>query len=251
MNEQQQLLSAIWDNSAIEHGFSEEGVAIYHRNLLANAKRGLAVSFPTLFELLDGGDSDELVAEFLRYSPPNQGDWGQWGGELAGFLESHRFSEDFPYLADCAALDWAVHQALHGADVSVESASLARLGDTEPSQLTVEFNPNVSLLSSEFPIVDIYNAHHLEDESSRSVAFGRAKERLQQSQVNVCIVYRLELQPKVMTLNDGEMTFVTALLRHQTLEEALDLVADAQEFSFENWLLWAIENNVIQRLNVV
>ncbi|MGB1298905.1 MAG: putative DNA-binding domain-containing protein, partial [Psychrobium sp.] len=93
MNEQQQLLSAIWDNSAIEHGFSEEGVAIYHRNLLANAKRGLAVSFPTLFELLDGGDSDELVAEFLRYSPPNQGDWGQWGGELAGFLESHRFSE--------------------------------------------------------------------------------------------------------------------------------------------------------------
>lgn len=249
MNEQQRLLAAIWDDSAVEQGFTQEGIAIYRRNLLANARRGLSLSFPTLFELLDSNDSDELVAEFLKSSPPNQGDWGQWGGDLAAFLKTHRLSEEYPYLADCAALDWQVHCGLQGPDWSVDSQSLARLGDTEPEKLHVVLNPNVALLTSDYPIFDIYQAHHLESETEREAAFTKARQLLQAGpETTTTMIYRPEFQPKISQLSDSEALFMQALLADQSLGEALDLVTVCDDFSFEQWLTGAIKNNLINRL---
>jgi len=90
-NNQQKLLEAIWrdDSSEIDKSeFSTQGIDIYRRNLFANAQRALSITFPTVFELLDSSISKNLVYQFLRLSPPSQGDWGQWGADFPNFISS-------------------------------------------------------------------------------------------------------------------------------------------------------------------
>lgn len=246
MNEQQRLLAAIWQSPSVEHCFDERGIAIYRRNLLANARRALAVSFPTIFELLSEDDGTELVNDFLRYSPPNQGDWSVWGNDFPHFIADHQLSESFVYLADCAALDWLVHKALHGKDDTLVQKSLNLLGEQDPARLRLVMNSNVAFITSPFPIADIYVAHHAENERERATALKSAKRSLSHSlRERAVLVYRPEYQPQVTILNESQELFINALLANESLEIALESVSQFCDFSFEQWLINAIENNLI------
>ncbi|MDA7746468.1 DNA-binding domain-containing protein [Psychromonas sp.] len=250
MNEQQSLLTLIYnDNPTLlaESGLDIRGITIYRRNLLANAQRALSITFPTIFQLLDSDVSEDLVQQFLALCPPSQGDWGQWGEEFSHFIATSQIAYDYPYLPDCAMLDWHIHHALHGVDQLIDHASLQRLGDSEPEHIKVQLNKNVALITSKYPINDIFYAHHHSEDSQRKSAMLRAKETLTSS-VNaeqVFMVFRPEFQPKVITLTESESIFVNALQQQKSLADALDAVSHLNDFSFENWLLTAIEQNLI------
>lgn len=249
MNEQQRLLNAISsdDPSVLsESGFDIEGINIYRRNLLANAKRALSISLPTIFELLDGDASDSLVHQFLKVSPPYQGDWAQWGEEFANFVATTEVGEKYPYLADCAALDWHIHCALHGKDQTLKQSSLQRLGDSEPEHIVVEFNQNLRLLKTQYPITEIFQAHHHSDETQCEIAMNKAQEALALAPVeHIVMIYRPEFQPQVIKLTPTEGAFISCLTSGKPLAQSLDVVSNDNDFSFEQWLISAIERNLI------
>jgi len=248
-NEQQRLLAAIWGDEPLvleQNGFDAQGLNIYRRNLLANAQRALSISFPTIFELLDSDISESLVHQFLQLSPPSHGDWGQWGETFATFLSDHEISEDYPYLPDCAGLDWYIHCALHGKDQTFEQSSLQRLSDSEPECITVVFNQNVKVISSQYPITEILQAHHHSDDIQRKEAMKKAQEALLSIPTeHRTMIYRPEFQPQVTRLSASEGTFMHCLLSGSTLAQALDMVSNDCEFVFEKWLIIAIERNLI------
>lgn len=247
MSEQQVLLDAIW-HPENNNGFDSRGIAIYRRNLLANATRALSISFPTIFMLLNSDISQQATSDFLNIVPPKQGDWAQWGEDFANFLTVQSQIAQYPYLPDCAALDWSIHLAQHGEDNTVDQASLQRLADTEPQHIIVEFNPNVSMIVSEYPIVDIYDAHHAEHQLSRKQAMQRAKSALMTSNKRTSVlIYRPEYQPQARELKEAEAMFVKHLLAGDSLAFALDQVSGDSKFSFEQWLITAIEHNLILR----
>jgi len=249
MSEQKRLLDAIWqletnDESVSE--FSQQGLAIYRRNLMANAGRSLSISFTTIFELLDSDISALLVKDFLKTSLPTQGDWAQWGEGLPSFIANTELGNQYPYLADCALLDWTIHQALHGYEQVLEQASLQRLADTEPENIICHFNSNVTLISSDYPIADIFNAHHSVDEKQREIALQQAQQMLlAPPNQQVYLVYRREFQPMVKSLSNTQAIFIEQLLVKKSLSSALDSVSADDEFVFEQWLIQAIEDNLI------
>jgi hypothetical protein len=59
------------------------------------------------------------------------------------------------------------------------------------------------------------------------------------------MVYRPEFQPKVTRLTANDGIFMTCLLSGESLEQALDAVKNNRDFSFEQWLITAIERNLI------
>jgi hypothetical protein len=246
---QQILLEVIWDDKSSvleECGFDVKGIHVYRRNLLANAKRALTISFPTVFELLDSDTGEKIVYQYLRSSPPNQGDWAQWGESFSHFLEATEVGGNYPYICDCAALDWHIHCALNGRDQTLMKTSLQLLRESEPERIFIELNQNVHVLKTAFPIEDIFHAHHHEDELQRKVAMDNAKESLSVKRLEqVVMVYRPEFQPKVTTLTLSEGKFMNALLAGKSLEHALNAVNTDNEFSFEQWLVSAIERNII------
>lgn len=249
MNEQQCLLAAIWSDEPqfiAESGFDVKGVNVYRRNLLANAERALSISFPTLFELLDSDVSKRITHQFLKSSPPNQGDWAQWGEALASFISTVEIGDKYPYLADCTALDWHIHCALHGVDQIFRQSSLQLLNAYEPEHIIIEFNANVKLLESEYPIADIFYAHHAVDELQRETALNNAQQALASPmKEQIVMTYRPEFQPKVATLTAGEAMFMQSLMTGKSLANALNTVNEKHHFSFENWLVKAIEQNLI------
>jgi hypothetical protein len=248
-NEQQCLLDLIWNEKSpmVEQGgFNAQGIEIYRRNLLANAQRALMITFPTIFELLDSDVSESLVSQFLRISPPNQGDWTQWGEQFPYFLSTTEVGGNYPYLADCATLDWQVHCALHGSDQVIAQTSLQVLSDSEPEQIFIEFNHNVKILKTKYPLIDIFHAHHHEEEAKRTQALNNAKNALSKAPVEqVVMIYRPEFQPKVATLTASESSLMLCLLDGNSLGQSLDTIKDDSDFSFEQWLVNAIERNLI------
>ena len=249
VNEQQRLLDAIWsdDASAIDQsGFNVEGINIYRRNLMANAKRALSISFPTIFELLDSDVSEQVTHGFLKLSPPKQGDWAQWGAEFASFITTTSVGLEYPYLSDCAGLDWLVHCALHGVDQTFEQSSLQLLADCEPEQIFIKFNQNVRLLETKYPIADIFHAHHGNDDLQRKLAMKNAQQALASaSEKQTVMIYRPEFQPKVTTLMAGEDRFMHCLMSGQSLAQSLSVANGNNHFSFDKWLVKAIEQNLI------
>lgn len=248
-NEQQRLLDIIWnDESQVrdKSGFEAQGIDIYRRNLLANAQRALSISFPTVFQLLDSNVSKNLVYQFLRISPPSQGDWTQWGVDFSHFIATMEVGYRYPYLADCAAVDWHVHCALHGADQTLEQSSLQRLADTEPENIVIEFNQNVTLVNTKYPLTDIFQAHHHSDEIYREVAMNKAQQILSREPIEqVVMIYRPEFKPEISTLTASEEAFMLRLMSGGSLDQALNAVKNDSTFVFEQWLVTAIERNLI------
>jgi hypothetical protein len=246
---QQILLDVIWHEGSTvleQCGFDAKGINIYRRNLLANAQRALTISFPTVFELLDSDIGEDLVYQFLRKSPPDQGDWALWGENFSHFLETTKIAMIYPYISDCSTLDWHIHCALNGRDQTLVQTSLQVLGESEPKHIFIEFNQNVRVLKTAFPLEDIFYAHHHEDEQQRKMAMNNAKQALSVKPLEQFVmVYRPEYQPKVTTLTINEGRFINDLLAGKSLEQALNAVNHDYEFSFEQWLISAIERNLI------
>jgi hypothetical protein len=248
-NEQQRLLNAIWcddPNTLAQSGFDIRGINIYQRNLLANAQRALSISFPTIFKLLDSDVSEQITLQFLKASPPVQGDWAQWGGAFSSFIETTDIGDEYSYLSDCAALDWHVHGAQHGIDQTFELSSLQKLSDFEPEHIFIKFNQNVKLMKTVYPITDIFYAHHGDDEQQRKANMNNAQQALASTlEEQTVMIYRPEFQPKVTTLMAGENIFMHSLMSGLSLAESLSNANGNSHFSFEQWLVKAIERNLI------
>jgi len=253
MNQQQRLLTLIWNNDPAsvtkeleESGFDIRGINIYRRNLFANAQRALSITFPTISQLLDSNVNEDLVLEFLKLCPPDQGDWTQWGETFPHFIAVNQIAHEYAYLPDCAELDWHMHTALHGHDQTLDYTSLALLGSAEPENINIELNRNVALIKTTYPILDIFDAHHHQDEQQRKIAMQHAKIALKtNSEAHVVMIFRPEFQPKVTTLTHSEAEFMFCLKARKSLAESLDAVSHYEDFSFEKWLVAAIEQNLI------
>lgn len=253
MMNQQQLLALIWGDDAtlLENKALEiPGLTIYKRNLIANAQLALAVTFPTIFTLLDNDVTEDLVKGFLRFCPPAQGDWSQWGERFSEYLSAMEISSKYPYLPDCALLDWKVHCALHGKDELLDQSSLRLLGEIDPENITIGFNSNCSLINTAYPITEIYHAHHHSDKQQRDKSMEQAKKMLMAPpKARVVMVYRPEFQPKVIELTQSESEFMLCAITGQSLSQSIDAVSQHRDFSFEQWLLIAIEQNLINHFN--
>lgn len=250
---QEQLLALIWGDettlleSEAQHS---KGIAIYKRNQLANAQLALSVTFPTIFTLLDNDVTEHLVKGFLQYQPPSKGDWSQWGDKFSEYLAKMDISQQYPYLPDCAALDWKVHCAFHGKDELLNKSSLPLLGEIDPDAITITFNSNCSLLKTDYPVAEIYQAHHHSDKKQREMAMEKAKNMLsKQPKQHVVMVYRPEFQPKVIELTQSESEFMQSAIAGKSLSQSIDAVSQPKDFSFEQWLLIAIEQNLIYHFN--
>ena len=138
---------------------AERGLAAYRANAEALAERALGAAFGSIRAMLGGDDFARLAAEFWRASPPQRGDVGEWGADFAGWLQAHPAMTSWPYLADCARLDFALHHNERAANASFDADSLALLVGTDPQRLRLVLMPGTALVSSRWPIVTIHRAH--------------------------------------------------------------------------------------------
>jgi hypothetical protein len=222
------------------------GLRVYRANAHASARRALAATCPTLAALLGEEDFAALAREFWHAHPPVRGDLGEWGDALPDWIAAHAGLGEWPYLADCARLDLAVHRCERAADAAPDIASLGLLGSAEPSRLCLHLLPGVAVVASAWPLASIHAAHA---NVASEAAFQIARERIEQRRGEQVVVAREGWRAVVHPVETPALAFMQAVMGANDLARALDAAGDG--FDFAAWLAAALRLRWLQRIELV
>lgn len=195
------VLSGTPDNQLVQELEQSSGVPpeqrlnIHHNNYRETLAGSLSAVFPALEAFVGTVFLKGALGEFCLSNPPKEAALSGYGAEFGEFLASHRASEQVPYAADLARLEWAVHEL----QLLDETA-------TQQSGRTTEWrlSDTVRLIPSDFPLLSLW-----------SVANG-------------------QLPPEAVHLDQGGQTVAVLLAQGEVSLLALEaeeaaLVADWQE----------------------
>jgi hypothetical protein len=243
---QQMLLGAIWrdsDDTSLQGWWrpppGHDGARVlgaYRGNAGALAERTLAAAFPTLAALVGEEGFAALARDFWHQQAPLRGDLGEWGAALPEFIAASAQLASEPYLADCARLDWHVHQALRAADAPQTPLDLDLLAAREPARIVLQLAAGAALFESAWPVVTIWHAHHQDADTPERFAAARAA--LAEHRGECAFVCRQGYAARVHRLDLADAAFTAALLAHRPLADALD--AAGTSFAFDRWLARAL-----------
>jgi hypothetical protein len=241
--QQQQFVRSLFDESMTEQGVNVAGLKVYRNNLRATATQALSVSFPTVHQLI----GEELFAysaeKLLLQEIPNQGDWAKWGNGFADVLENLTQLADYPYIADCARLDFSIQQTEKAKDTSFDFSSAKLLAQVELDDLRLKFADSVHVLESGYPLIQLWNAHHGNDKEKHIQSFKQCM--TESSFKQYLLVYRPQYKAEICELTESEYFWITRLIKDKSIGNALDLL-DSSSFNFEQWLTQAIERNLLR-----
>jgi hypothetical protein len=242
---QQQLLAALSRQgeppALCEAGArAERGLAAYRANAGALAERALAAACPTVQAMLGEEDFAALARAFWRAHPPRYGDLGEWGGDLPAWIAAQPDLNEWPWLAESARLDLALHAGERATDAAPDLASLALLGEADPAELDLRLMPGTAVWVSRFPIAAIHAAHR----SGGLDAFASVRAALAAGQGEAVCVARDGWRAVVHTVSPPEAAFMQALLAGPSLAAALQAAGAA--FDFGSWLPRAISSSWVK-----
>lgn len=222
------------------------GLRAYQLNAQATAQRVLASAYPTIAAQLGADTLDTLAVLLWQDQPPTSGDLGEWGGHLPVLLSTHPDLQAWPWLADCARLDWARHVCERAADADLDADSLQRLGDTDPQHLHLHLRPCVQVWAGAWPVGSLWLAHQLPAEQQEQAA----AQALTLGQPETVVVWRQPWQVQVRVLPAPQAHWMNQLCASSpgNLAELLDL-ADA-DFDFTAWLSEALTQGWLWRVGV-
>lgn len=221
------------------------GLRAYQLNAQATAQRVIAAHFPTLLAML-GEDTLKALALILwQEAPPEGGDLGAWGSALPELIGHHPDLQAWPWLADCARLDWARHQCARAADANLDTRSLNLLAEAEPEQLHMALRPCVQLLASDWPVVALWQAHQGPAETHAEAA----RLALQNGTTGNVIVWRNPWLPQMAAVSHADALWMKALMMQpeQPLSALLDHAPAG--FDFSTWLNQAVTQGWMWRLS--
>ena len=244
--ERQRVLLAAVAGGTVPAGLRRggaRGMMAYRAHAEASAERALASTFPTVRAMLGGEDFDHLAREFRAAHPPSRGDLGEWGDDLADWLAAHAGLVRWPWLADSARLDLALHRCERAADAVFDAGSLQLLGASDPARLRIELLPGSALVVSAFPIATLLAAHRTDPPSTAALA--DAREAIAAARAEAVLVARQGWRAVAHPLAP-EIARQTAVLLHTHLSAALADSAVARDFGA--WLASAVRLGWLHRV---
>ncbi len=236
---QRELLAAMASGSVGRLALREpgaraaRGLEAYRANAESIAERALGAAFGTVQAMLGEEDFARLAREFWHAHPPEHGDLGEWGEALPRWIAAHRGLADWPWLADAARLDFALHCNERAADAVPDLGSLNRLESSDPADLRIALMPGTALIESRWPLVLIHRAHQLEGEAAAS-AFAEVREAIAATRGEAAFVVRQGWRGVVHSLDAATARWTRELLAGADLSSALQRAGEA--FDFAAWL---------------
>jgi Putative DNA-binding domain len=248
---QQQLMAAIADSRSDAEAAAaggprssaNTGLRIYRANAHAVAERALAAAFPTLRALIGAQDFRQMAREYWRDDPPLCGDMARWGAGLPQWLRGHAAFWAWPYLGDCAELDWLRHECESAEDADFDAESLALLEAHDPRDVMLLLTPGTALLESRWPVATLFAAHQ-----AGGGALTAARDALAAQRGEGVLVARKGWRAAVHSIEPVTGAWLRGILGGVSLAQALE--AAAPGFDFTAWLTRALGEGWLQRVSL-
>lgn len=213
------------------------GLKAYQTNAHLLAERALQATFPVLIQLIGVDNLPGLARAFWHAHPPQRGDLAQWGAELPAFIQASERMASEPYLADVAAVEWALHRCASAPDQPADHPSFGLLMQHDPLELQLQLAPGCAVFSSTWPVASILGAH-----LSQTPSFDEVRDRFRAGRGESTLVWREAYRPRVREAFGGEAAWVTCLLQGGALGEALEAAPD---LDFNAWLPMAVQTQLL------
>lgn len=248
--QQQELLAMIFSmNHLAEENKSDafsKGLKIYQNNLLMTAARALSLSYPVLERMLGEEAVVALARELLRRAPPQDGDWGEWGGELDALIVSTSLIDEHPYLADVARLEWLIHRASRSAAPALQVDSLSRLSEPALESVYLRLSASIGLLHSPFPVDILWTAHQSNGEPFRLDQRALKRALAKQSSEPFLMVFQQNQVAHMKRISLAEFRWLEDVQRGLNVSALFDRHPD---FDFIQWLSVAVRDGVLEKLD--
>ncbi len=144
-----------------EHGLSGTRRLGIYQHSVAN---GLRDALSGVFEVVNKLVGDEFFAHvsesYVQAHPSTSGNVHDFGETFPEYLETFLGLETLPYLPDVARLEWAYHAVFHspvGEMLNIDK--LSQVPESKYDQLTLLLSPACYFLSSNFPVLRIWQAN--------------------------------------------------------------------------------------------
>ena len=169
---QTQFRSALLDpNQPIPGGLSDgaNNVAgarfnVYRNNVAVSLTEAMNSAFPVITKLLGAQNMDGLAGLFLRQHPPSSPLLMHYGDEFPAFLAGMEQLSHLGYLSDIARLELAIRRSYHARDADpINPEDVAGLAPDALMSLVIGLAPSVEILSSDWPIYDIWRFNSVTD----------------------------------------------------------------------------------------
>ncbi|TDM09197.1 MAG: hypothetical protein C4K60_07780 [Ideonella sp. MAG2] len=208
------------------------GLRAYRANGLAVAHRALVAAYPTVAAMVGDEAMKVLARDLWWQSPPVVGDLALWGEALPDWLGHFEPLAEFPWLPDCARLDWVVHRAATLADVPSGRADLHLLAEVDPEHLGLCIVPSMQIVHSVWPLAALRAAHQHPEPDVDEIAQLLAPSA---RSPHVTLVWRQGWLTHVSAVTVAEGQFMQRLAEARNLAQALADVQDS-DFDFQSWL---------------
>lgn len=216
----------------------EQRLALYRGNLSGSWEKTLSSAYPVLKELAGEEFFAALARAYGKAWPSREGDLNLFGAHFAEFLSSFPHVADYPYFADMARLEWAIHCAhFAGNATGMDVAMLRQLSPELFDAARVVLHPCCCVFSSDWAVVELWQAHQPSNDGGLPQELARK---------NHALVVRPDWKAELLPQSAAAYAAMCALQRGATIGDALDaaLIVD-EHFEFAAyWQQW-LSNNVI------
>ena len=140
-------------------GSGQERLAVYTGGYLARYEQALTEAYEALRHIIGREQFHQLTHAYAQRHPSKDYNLSFVGRELTNFLTTYSLSHTLPFLPDLARLEWQVCQAFHAFDQPpMDPAQLSLLSLEEWEKTRLVFQSSVGLVSSAWPILDLWAA---------------------------------------------------------------------------------------------
>jgi uncharacterized protein (UPF0276 family) len=188
-------------------------LAIYRGNLTGGWERALGNAYPVLRTLVGDEFFASLARAYGKACPSADADLNAFGAGLAGFVAGFAPLGGYPYMADMARLEWALHLSHYAAEATVlAAADIARLDPAQLDARRFTVHPACSLYESAWATVGLWLAHQPDGPAFPS------------DMTSPCcgLVVRSGWQARVLALDAAAYAALTRLVEGASFGEALD-----------------------------
>jgi hypothetical protein len=194
----------------------ERRLHVYRNNVFASLGSALEAVYPVTARLVGAAFFRALARAYIVRHPSSSGDLHAFGGELAAFVRTQPSLDALPYLADVAALEWAMHEVYHEADEErLDVDSLAGVAADAQLRIRLHLQLATRFVTSPFPVLAIWRANRTEvgDEGVAAVSIAEGGVRV--------LVARSDDEVELRILAAGEDRFLRALAEGLPLAAAV------------------------------
>jgi len=195
-------------------------LAIHRRHTRRSLSDAIAARFPAVQRLVGEEFFAFVAAQFIAASPPTDARVVRYGDEFPTFLESRSEASSFPWLADVARIEVAMHRASI-APVQV-TTGIEALGEVPPDRLAdaqVVWNDAAFLLRSDWPAASLWRLGLSETAPTRVDVASLPASRL--------LVSVIGGEAQAFDLPQADEVFLAAMQRGATLGVAADSAMSA------------------------